>query len=229
MKALADSPKTALFIVIVATLSWLIWSQREVKVELLHESDLGVEAFSEYDQPSLQKKVVVKSPDRESTPEAVTQESTEQPDESSEGDKYEESTRLTLDRSLELAFATSAVFERIHSELNQGVTAEFPMAYGTLVDIGINEQGLHQISYISEDGASVNQWYENDVLVAEEIIYEDSDTILTRWYKADSQTLERISYTDGDRAGQIEFDASAHPSAIGFQDGAKLLRFNIED
>jgi len=148
----------------------------------------------------------------------------------SDGNSDDYQSRLTLDRALEIAFNTHAGFADIHRELTEAIDAEFPVLEGTWEEIGINEQGYLQVSYLSLNGEEVNQWYDQDGhLVAEEVIFLEGETTLTRWYKADSQAIERVVISDGDRDGAIEFDSTSRPTAMAFRDGEKNMRFRIEE
>ena len=139
------------------------------------------------------------------------------------------SGRLTLDRSLELAFAMNGNFESVYSELRESEGAAFPVFEGTLVDKGINNQGFHNIEYETPEGDFVNQWYSDGKVIAEEVVFEDGETKLTRWYRPGTNILERVTYTTGKKVASIEYDTSSRPSAVNFWDGRKHVGFNVED
>lgn len=222
--------------VIVAAASLFIWMKgqpgdviaNDQSVAQVSSDDLepASETHSQTRGPSSEKEAVETQASR-IEPQASSTESDLVETNESHGE-YE--SRLTLDKSLEIAFSTNAVFAEIHRELTEGIDAEFPMVEGTFEDVGVNEQGFHQVYYVSLNGEEVNQWYDDSGnLIAEEISFTDGRATLTRWYKPDSRSIERIKISEGDRHGMIEFDSTARPSSIGFWDGPLTMSFKIED
>ena len=228
------SSRVFLFIAfIICAASLFVWMRGQPGEAVANEPPSNVEFSSDVEE------AVTRTREPNSEKETIeTQASRIEPEAPSVGADLDEppeieneyEARLTLDKSLEIAFSTNAVFAEIHRELTDGIDAEFPMLEGTYEDLGVNEQGFHQIYYVSLNGEEVNQWYdESGNLVAEEVLFPDTEGTLTRWYKPGSQSIERIRISEGNRQGMIEFDSTARPSSIGFWDGPVTMSFKIEE
>lgn len=222
---------TAAFILgVVSFIIWLKWSPSEQNA--IDHHSLGVSAEVETFEPVAEiKKTQSVNEVVETRLEEFESGSSLDPDETSASENsnaYE--GRLTVDRSLELAFSTNAAFADIHRELTEGIDAEFPMLEGTFEELGINEQGFLHTTYISLNGEEVNQWYdENGNIVAEEINFPGGESSLTRWYKPESGSIEKVMVSGGEHYGLIEFDSTSRPIRIAFADPNANVKFDIEE